>query len=47
MKEQFDIVEKGLAIHGRICPEDLGALQVQLEELFGKMKSDFQKDLGL
>ena len=40
MNEQIDIVEKGLAIHSRLCPEEMHALQEQLESVFAKMKAE-------
>jgi hypothetical protein len=39
LTEQLDILEKGLTIHAKICPEDFGALQEQLESQFATMKA--------
>jgi hypothetical protein len=39
LAEQMDILAKGLSIHGKICPEDMSALQEQLEAQFTVIKS--------
>jgi len=39
LNEQIDILAKGLAIHAKICPEDLGGLQEQLEGQFTTLKT--------
>jgi len=46
-REQLEIVEKGLIIHAKICPEDLSSLQTQLEETFAKTKQDLLKDISI
>ena len=37
--EQLDILEKGLIVHAKVCSEDFGALQEQLENQFQFMKT--------
>ncbi len=45
LHEQIDILEKGLAIHAKICPEDFGALQEQLESQFASMKTALSQEM--
>eukprot|EP01114_Cavostelium_apophysatum_P014920 TRINITY_DN3977_c0_g1_i2.p1 TRINITY_DN3977_c0_g1~~TRINITY_DN3977_c0_g1_i2.p1 ORF type:complete len:1173 (+),score=379.10 TRINITY_DN3977_c0_g1_i2:1536-5054(+) len=47
LRDQFETLEKGLVIHGRLCPEDMMSLQNQLEECFVKSKADIQKDIAI
>jgi hypothetical protein len=43
LNEQLEILEKGLNVHTKICPEDLGALQEQLNKQFAKMKAELKE----
>ena len=42
LNEQLEIVERGLNIHAKICPEDLGALQETLETQWATMKGSLK-----
>jgi len=40
--EQVEVLEKGLSIHAKICPDDMKELQEQLEVQFGAFRMDMK-----
>ena len=46
LKEQLEILEVGVEIHGRKCSESLKPLHEHIVGMFGKMKVDTQEMLG-
>jgi len=42
LNEQMEVLEKGLTFHAKVCPEDMGPMQEQLEVMFAKMKQELK-----